>query len=254
TATVESIPLIASSILSKKLAEGCEALVLDVKVGRGAFMPTREDARRLARTMIGIGRSMGRPVTALLTAMDQPLGRAVGDAEAAELRQGGGPAELRELTVALGAAMLCLGGVERDLAAGRQKIEAAIASGAGMERFEEMVRLQGGDLSALPRASRVVPVLAERSGWVAAIDAREVGLAAMALGAGRSRKEDSIDPTVGFVLEVKVGDRVEAGQPLAFAHLADRPGSEGPLRRFAGAFHLADEAPPAGPLVLEEIS
>lgn len=258
TATVESIPLIASSILSKKLAEGCEALVLDVKVGRGAFMPTREDARRLARTMIGIGRSMGRPVTALLTAMDQPLGRAVGNAvetrEAIELLQGGGPVDLRELTVALGAEMLCLGGVERDLAAGRQKIEAAIASGAGMERFEEMVRLQGGDLSALPRASRVVPVLAERSGWVAAIDAREVGLAAMALGAGRSRKEDSIDPTVGFVLEVKVGDRVEAGQPLAFAHLADRPGSEGPLRRFARAFHLADEAPPAGPLVLEEIS
>lgn len=258
TATVESIPLIASSILSKKLAEGCEALVLDVKVGRGAFMETPEDARTLARTMIGIGKSLGRPITALLTAMDQPLGRAVGNAvetrEAIDLLQGGGPEDLRALTVALGAEMLRLGGVEREPNAARARIEAAIASGAGMERFEEMVRLQGGDLSALPRAARVTPVLAERSGFVAAIDAREIGLAAMALGAGRRRKEDSIDPTVGFVLEAKIGSRVEAGEPLGFAHLSERSGSEGPLRRFAEAFQLADEAPSPGPLILEEIT
>jgi len=258
TATVESIPLIASSILSKKLAEGCEALVLDVKVGKGAFMKTLEDARTLARTMIGIGRSMGRPMIALLTAMDQPLGGAVGNAvetrEAIDLLRGDGPEDLRALTVELGAEMLVLaravGGVEE----GRARIEDAIASGRGMERFERMVRAQGGNLAGLPEAERVKPVLAPRSGYVQAIDAEEVGLAAMALGAGRRKKEDRIDPTVGFVLCKKVGDRVERDEPLGFAHLRDRPGSDGPIRRFARAFTLGDEAPGIGPLILEKIS
>jgi len=258
TATVESIPLIASSILSKKLAEGCEALVLDVKVGKGAFMKNVEDARRLAHTMIGIGRSMGRPVTALLTDMNQPLGRAVGNAvetrEAMELLRGEGPADLRALTVELGAEMLVLGGVAHGVEEGRARIEAAIASGHGMERFERMVRAQGGDLSRLPEADRVVPVLAPRDGFVQAIDAQEVGLAAMALGAGRRRKEDSIDPAVGFVLAKKVGDPVERGEPLGFAHLRDRPGSEGPLHRFCRAFTIGDEAPAIGPLILERIT
>lgn len=258
TATVESIPLIASSILSKKLAEGCEALVLDVKVGRGAFMETLEDARTLARTMIEIGREMGRPMSALLTSMDQPLGFAVGNAvetrEAIDLLRGEGPADLREITVELGAEMLRIGGVESELAAARERIEAAIASGAGMERFEEMVRLQGGELEALPRAPEVVPVLSERDGHVAAIDAREVGLAAMVLGAGRRKKEDEIDPTVGFVLAKKVGDRVEAGEALGHAHLSGRPGSEGPLRRFAQAFQIVDQAPAPGPLIRERIT
>jgi len=258
TATVESIPLIASSIMSKKLAEGCEALVLDVKVGKGAFMKKVDDARVLARTMIGIGRSMGRPVRALLTAMDQPLGRAVGNAvevrEAMDLLRGAGPTDLRTVTVELGAEMLVLGGVASGVEEGRARIEAAIASGHGMERFERMVRAQGGDLSRLPEAGRVVPVLAPRDGFVQAIDAQEVGLAAMALGAGRRRKEDSIDPAVGFVLAKKVGDPVERGEPLGFAHLRDRPGSEGPLHRFCRAFTIGDEAPGIGPLILERIS
>ncbi|MFO7157288.1 MAG: thymidine phosphorylase, partial [Pseudomonadota bacterium] len=253
-----SIPLIASSIMSKKLAEGCEALVLDVKVGKGAFMKKVDDARVLARTMIGIGRSMGRPVRALLTAMDQPLGRAVGNAvevrEAMDLLRGAGPTDLRTVTVELGAEMLVLGGVASGVEEGRARIEAAIASGAGMECFERMVRAQGGNLSGLPEADRVVPVLAERSGFVQAIDAEEVGLAAMALGAGRRRKEDSIDPAVGFVLEKKIGDPVERGEVLGLAHVRDRPGSEGPLRRFMQAFTIGDEAPGIGPLILERIS
>lgn len=258
TATVESIPLIASSILSKKFAEGCEGLVLDVKVGRGAFMEELEDARELARTMIEIGRGMNRPIRALLSAMDQPLGRAVGNAvetrEAIELLEGGGPPDLRDLTVELGAEMLLMGGVEEELDAARARIVGAIESGAGRERFEEMVRQQGGDLRGLPEAARRVPVPAPRAGYVHAIDAREVGLAAMALGAGRLRKEDDIDPTVGFVLSKKVGDRVEQGEPLAIAHLSERPGSEGPLRRFSEAFTIGDEAPSPGPLILEKIS
>lgn len=258
TATVESIPLIASSILSKKLAEGCEALLLDVKVGRGAFMETLDDARALAGTMIAIGREMGRPVRALLSAMDQPLGRAVGNAvetrEAIDLLAGGGPADLRELTVALGAEMLLLGGVETRAEGARARILRAIDSGAGMERFEEMVRLQGGDLRRLPRAARCAQVEAPRAGFVQAVDAREIGLAAMALGAGRLRKEDAIDPTVGFVLERKVGDRVERGDVLGVAHLSERPGSEAAMRRFARAFTIGDEAPRLGPLILETIS
>lgn len=258
TATVESIPLIASSILSKKLAEGCEGLVLDVKVGRGAFMEKLEDARKLARTMIEIGREMDRPIRALLSAMDQPLGRAVGNAvetrEAIDLLEGGGPSDLRELTVELGAEMLLLGKVENDLDAARGRILRAIESGAGRERFEEMVHLQGGDLGALPRAARTEAVPAPRAGYVKAIDAREVGLAAVALGAGRLRKEDEIDPTVGFVLEKKVGDRVERGEALGIAHLSDRPGSEGPLSRFARAFVIDEEVPTVGPLILEKIS
>lgn len=258
TATVESIPLIASSILSKKLAEGCDALVLDVKVGKGAFMKRPEDARALARTMVDIGASMGRRMVALLTAMDQPLGRAVGNAvevaESVDLLEGGGPDDLRELTVELGAEMLVLGGVADDVAAGRARIEEAIASGAGLERFERMVRAQGGELSGLPRAPRVEEVVASRAGWVGAIDAEEVGLAAVSLGAGRSRKEDAVDPAVGFVLRKKVGDRVEVGEPIAAAHLPSRPGSEGALARLQGAFTIVDEAPEVGPLILERLS
>lgn len=258
TATVESIPLIASSILSKKLAEGCDGLVLDVKVGQGAFMKRRDDARALAQTMVDIGKSMGRRMVALLTAMDQPLGLAVGNAlevrESVELLQGGGPGDLRELTVELGAEMLILGGVAGDRSEGRRRVEEAIASGAGMERFEAMVRAQGGDLRGLPQADRVEAVPSPRAGVVGAIHAEEVGLAAASLGAGRSRKEDAIDPTVGFVLCKKVGDSVEQGEPLAFAHLSSRPGSQGALARLQGAFTIVDEAPPAGPLILERLS
>lgn len=258
TATVESIPLIASSILSKKLAEGCDALVLDVKVGKGAFMKTRDDARLLASTMVGIGRGVGRTIVALLTSMEQPLGRTVGNAleieESIALLRGEGPDDLLAITTELGAEMLVVAGAAPSLEEGREAIRAAIASGAGMERFEALVRRQGGDLSALPKAERVAEVAASRGGFVGAIDAEEIGLAAVALGAGRSRKEDAVDPCVGFVLHKKVGDPVEEGEALGLAHLSSRPGSEEALTRFKEAFHIVDEAPAVAPLILERVS
>src|SRR5512138_2953310 len=187
TATVESIPLIAASIMSKKLAEGIDALVLDVKVGSGAFMKTRDDARALAGALVGIGRAMGKQVSALLTAMDQPLGRAVGNAlevaETVELLRGGGPADLREVTVELTAEMLVLGGAAPDRDAARAKVAAAIADGRGLAKLAEIVAAQGGDPAAirdperLPRAPRAFEVPAHAAGVVAAIDAEADGLA-----------------------------------------------------------------------------
>jgi pyrimidine-nucleoside phosphorylase/thymidine phosphorylase len=265
TATVESIPLIAASIMSKKLAEGIDALVLDVKVGRGAFMKTLPEARRLAETLAAIGRGMGKRVTALLTAMDQPLGRAVGNAlevvESIELLRGGGPPDLRELTVALTAEMVLLAGLAPDLAAGRRAVEAAIADGRGLARLREIVAAQGGDPAAiddparLPRAAQVLPVAAPAGGVVEAIDAEAVGLAAMALGAGRARVDDRIDPAVGIVLTVKVGERVEAGQPLCLVHR--NAGGEPQDRvadRLRAAYRVGPGPAPVTPLVLERMA
>src|SRR3954469_8971479 len=195
TATVESIPLIASSIMSKKLAEGIDALVLDVKVGSGAFMKSLEDARALAKTMISIGTQMGRKVTALITDMDQPLGRAVGNAleviEAVEMLRGRAPADYTEITLALTAEMLVLGGEAKDEAEARAKLHEAIKSGAAVEQFKQIVSAQGGDPEAvddyarLPAASSTVDVPSPASGYVTRIDCEAVGLAAVALGAGR---------------------------------------------------------------------
>jgi pyrimidine-nucleoside phosphorylase/thymidine phosphorylase len=264
TATVESIPLIASSIMSKKLAEGIDALVLDVKVGSGAFMKRPDDARALARTLAAIGRGMGKKVSALLTAMDQPLGRAVGNAlevvETIELLRGGGPADLREVTVELTAEMLVLGGAAPDRDAARARVAAAIADGRGLAKLEEIVAAQGGDPAAirdperLPRAPRRFDVAAPAAGFVAAIDAEAVGLAAVALGAGRARVEDRVDPAVGVVVHRKLGDRVERGEPLCTVHAGAR--SEGPDRvaaRLAAAWSVGPLAPPAAPLVLERL-
>jgi pyrimidine-nucleoside phosphorylase/thymidine phosphorylase len=265
TATVESIPLIAGSIMSKKLAEGIDALVLDVKVGRGAFMKRPEDARALARTLAAIGRSMGKRVTALLTAMDEPLGRAVGNAletaEAIELLRGGGPRDLREVTVALTAEMLVLGRAAPDLAAARASVEAAIADGRGLAKLEEIVAAQGGDPAAirdpgrLPRAPSTRDVPAPASGVVQAIDAEAVGLASVALGAGRARVEDRVDPAVGIVVRRKVGEPVERGEPIATIHHG--AGGEPPARaaaRIAAAWRIGPEAPPPRPLVLERMA
>jgi pyrimidine-nucleoside phosphorylase len=266
TATVESIPLIAASIMSKKLAEGIDALVLDVKVGRGAFMKTRDDARRLALALVGIGRRMGKRVTALLTTMDQPLGQAVGNAlevvESIELLRGGGPADLRELTVALTAEMVLLARLAPDLPAARAAVEAAIADGRGLARFRDIVAAQGGDPRAiddpgrLPRAAQVIPLEAEADGVVAALDAEAVGLAAMALGAGRARVEDRIDPSVGVVLLRKVGDRVVRGEPLCLVHR--NPGGEPQPQvaaRLRAAYRIVTDGPiDPGPLVLERMA
>jgi pyrimidine-nucleoside phosphorylase/thymidine phosphorylase len=264
TATVESIPLIAASIMSKKLAEGIDALVLDVKVGPGAFMKTAADARALARALAGIGRAAGKRVAALLTDMSQPLGRAVGNAlevvEAVDLLRGGGPPDLREVTVALGAEMLRLGGAAPDVPAGRRAIEAAIADGRGLAKLEEIVRAQGGDPSSLrdpdrlPRAPRRFEVPSPAAGVVEAIDCEAIGLAAVALGAGRSRVDDRIDPAVGFVIGKRIGDPVARGEPLCTVHEGD--GGEGRERiaaRLAGAFRIGAGPAAAPPLVLERI-
>jgi pyrimidine-nucleoside phosphorylase len=264
TATVESIPLIAGSIMSKKLAEGIDGLVLDVKVGSGAFMKRPDDARTLARTLAGIGRGMGKQVTALLTNMDQPLGRAVGNAlevvESVELLEGGGPADLRECTVELTAEMLLLAKVATDLPAARRAVEAAIADGRGLRKLEEIVEAQGGDPRALrdrarlPRAPRTLEVPAPASGFVAAIDTEAIGLAAVALGAGRARVEDRIDPAVGILVHRKLGDRVEKGEPLATIHHGER--GEAPDRvaaRLAAAWRVGAEAVPPVKLVLERL-
>lgn len=261
TATVESIPLIATSIMSKKLAEGIDGLVLDCKVGSGAFMKTLDDARRLATAIRAIGAAAGKRVTAVLTRMDDPIGDAVGNAveiaESVDVLRGGGPADTRALTVALGAEMLALAGVVADRDAGAARIERALDDGSALDLFRRMVEAQGGDprvadapAEVLPRARHRVPVPAPRAGYVTACAADEIGMAALVLGAGRRRKEDAVDPAVGVVMAVSVGDRVDAGAPLAHL-LHNGTGAEEAARRVAAACTIGDEPPGDRPLVLE---
>jgi pyrimidine-nucleoside phosphorylase/thymidine phosphorylase len=264
TATVESIPLIAASIMSKKLAEGIDALVLDVKVGSGAFMKTLPDARALARALGAIGRGMGKAVGALLTDMSQPLGRAVGNAlevaEAVELLRGAGPADLREVTVELTGEMLLLGDAAPDRDAARARVARAIADGRGLAKLEEIVRAQGGDPRALsdperlPRAPRTYEVGAPSAGVVQAIDGEALGLAAVALGAGRARVEDRVDPAVGLVVHRRIGDRVGRGEPLCTVHEGER--SEPRARtaaRVEAAFRIGPEPAAPPPLFLDRM-
>jgi pyrimidine-nucleoside phosphorylase/thymidine phosphorylase len=233
TATVESIPLIAASIMSKKLAEGIDALVLDVKVGSGAFMKRGEDARQLAETIASIGRGMGKRVSAFLTDMDQPLGRAVGNAlevkEAVDLLRDEGPKDLRELTVELTAEMLLLAGAVANGEEARRRVVAAIGDGRGFLKLCEIAEAQGADPDALadpsllPRAQVTRDVLSAGRGVVQAVDAEAIGLAAMSLGAGRSRLEDRVDPAAGLLVHKKVGDPVDVREPLATLHLGQAP-------------------------------
>jgi pyrimidine-nucleoside phosphorylase len=262
TATVESIPLIVASILSKKLAEGIDGLVLDVKVGRGAFMKNLEDARKLATALVRVGQDAGKRVSALLTAMDEPLGRTIGNAletrEALEVLHGGGPADVVECTLALGAEMLRhgLGLAEADA---RRVLQAAIASGEGARVMERMIEAQGGDpkvvtdFGRLPKTAERVPVVAASGGFVTAIDALELGLASVAMGAGRTRAEQSVDPAVGLELAVKNGDSVGKGEPLAWLHVHKPEDAHSYAARVARAFTVGDTAKAAGPLVLESI-
>jgi thymidine phosphorylase len=251
TGTVESIPLIAASIMSKKIAEGTSALVLDVKVGTGAFMPDLLQARELAETMVGLGRDHGVAVTALLTAMDIPLGRTVGNAievtEAVETLGGGGPADLREVTLALAEAMLAAAGVDADPAA-------ALADGSARAVWERMIAAQGGDPHAqLPTAAHVETVVADRSGVVSRLDARGIGVAAWRLGAGRARKEDAVDFGAGVICRVRPGDEVVAGDVL-LELLTDAPDRFGRAREsLEGAVVVADVAPIVGPIVLDRV-
>ncbi len=230
TATVENIQLIAASIMSKKLAEGLTGLVLDVKTGSGAFLPEIDRGLELARTMIALGDAAGVPVVTLITAMDRPLGDACGNAlevrECIETLQGGGPADLWTVTEALAVEMLRLAQPERSVADATATLRAAITSGAAFERFRQIVRAQGGDVRTiddpdrLPRAPDVADVRSDRSGVVLGIAPRPVGHAIIALGGGRTKADDQIDPAVGIVFRVRVGDPVSVGQALATIHAA----------------------------------
>ncbi len=263
TGTVPSIPLIASSIMSKKLAEDLDGLVLDVKVGRGAFMKQREDARRLAETMVEIGHARGVEVVAVLTSMDQPLGREVGNAnelrESIDVLAGGGPDDLVELVYHLGSLMLMLGGAARDAREARNLLQKAVQSGRALERFVRVVEAQGGDPDAvtdpsrLPRPERTVEFPAPRSGYVTSCDAEAVGIAAMRLGAGRRRKEDSIDPTVGITVLAKEGDRVEEGEPLAILGYRDESGLDQARSVLQRAWSISSLPASRQPLIIEEV-
>jgi pyrimidine-nucleoside phosphorylase len=263
TGTVPAIALIASSILSKKVAEGADALVMDVKVGSGAFLPGRDQARALARTLIDLGRRLGLEVRALLTDMDQPLGEAIGNAnelaEAIAVLRGQGPPDVRALTVRLGAEMLVLGRAARTLGEGARHIERAIASGAGLERLRLCVQLQGGDVRAvddparLPRARRARVVRAPRAGVVARVDAGALGRAATLLGAGRLRKEDRVDHGAGIQLHVRAGARVDRGDALCTVHCDDGARWAAARPEVEAAFSLGRRAAEPGPLVLESL-
>jgi pyrimidine-nucleoside phosphorylase len=261
TATVESIPLIVASILSKKLAEGIDGLVLDVKVGRGAFMKTESNARALATALVRVGTAAGKKVVALLTRMDDPLGLAIGNAnetrEAIDVLFGKGPADLVECTLALGSEMLRIGGVAASDEQARAKMADAIASGHAARVMERMIEGHGGDprvvadTSLLAMAPVVLEARAERSGFVGAIDALELGLSAVAMGAGRTRADQSVDHGVGIDLAKKPGDAVAAGDVLATLHVRDA--STAPLERVRAAFRIDDARPETGPLLVARL-
>jgi pyrimidine-nucleoside phosphorylase len=263
TATVDSVPLIASSVMSKKLAAGADAIVLDVKCGRGAFVPGVEEGEELARALVDIGEAAGRQTVAYVTNMEQPLGRAVGNAlevaEAIETLDGRGPRDLTMLSLRLGAEMLCLGGICPDLESAEARLQRAIDDGTGLDKLAQMVEAQGGDpkicrdTGLLPRASHREQVRASATGTVTRIDALEIGLCAKALGAGRDRKEEPIDLSVGVVLNHKVGDRVRAGEPLATIHAASPESAGTVATRVAAAFRLGERAGSA-PLLLRRVS
>ncbi|WP_437745895.1 thymidine phosphorylase [Sorangium sp. So ce1504] len=263
TATVESIPLIVASILSKKLAEGIDALVLDVKVGRGAFMKTLGDARALATALVRVGTAAGKRVSALLTDMSAPLGRTVGNAietrEAIEVLHGRGPGDLVACTLALGEEMLIAGGAAASAAEARVKLEAAIASGAAAEVLARMIAAQKGDPAVvqdagrLPSAPVVVEVAAQDEGYVAAVDPLEIGLSAVALGAGRTRADQRVDPAVGIELAAVRGDRVDRGAPLARIHARRADDARAAADRVRAAFRLGPAPAEAPALVLERV-
>ncbi|HUR60371.1 MAG TPA: thymidine phosphorylase, partial [Opitutaceae bacterium] len=262
TGTVECRPLICGSILAKKLAEGTDVLVGDVKFGRGAFMKDKAEARKLAQALVSVATAMGTPMRALLTAMDQPLGRSVGNAlevaESIDCLQGRGPADTMEVTYALGEQMLVLARAAKTNADARARLERSIASGAAREKFREMIVAQGGDARVidnprrLPQARLKVALAAPRAGFVADVDAMGVALAALRLGAGRARAEDKIDPAVGVAGLVKVGEPVEAGAPLCVIHANDERALADARTMLAKAIVVANE-PGTTPKLIDEV-
>jgi pyrimidine-nucleoside phosphorylase len=258
TATIDEVSLIAASIMSKKIAGGASALVLDVKVGEGAFMRTVEDARRLAEAMGGLGEEAGMDVVCLLTDMEQPLGRAVGNAlevrEAYDTLTGGGPPDFRELVVVAATQLLALSDLGLDEEAGRERVTSALADGSALAAYERWIRAQGGDPdpALLPRAKVVAEVSAPAEGHVREVRAREIAAVAMALGAGRERKDEPVDHAVGVVCLAKRGDRVQRGEPLAEIHARDRAAADAAESALLAAYEIGDEPEPR-PLVLDVI-
>ena len=263
TATVDQMSLIASSIMSKKLAAGADAIVLDVKTGSGAFMKTLEDAVSLAREMVRIGKDAGRRTVAVVTDMDQPLGRAVGNAlevkEAIETLKGRGPEDFRELCMTLGTQMLLAGGAAREAGQAREMLAEALESGRALEKLARFVEAQGGDPGAvydtdlLPRASLAVPVVSGESGYVTHIACEEVGICSLILGGGRETKESVIDLSVGLILNKKPGDPVERGEVLAYLHANDPGKAAEAGERLLGAYRIGPKMPQKSPLIKEII-
>jgi pyrimidine-nucleoside phosphorylase len=263
TGTVESIPLIASSIMSKKIAEGSDALVLDVKVGAGAFMKTPDDARALADRMIQIGAHVGLRTEALLTNMDAPLGLRIGNAleihECLDTLRGEGPADVEALCIALAGGMLHLGEAASSVETGEALAREALRSGRALEKFRKVVERQGGDARVadhperLPKAPSVELVKAEREGYVRAIRADAVGLACVLLGAGRDRLGAAVDPAAGIVLRARPGDRVRAGETIAELHIGFGARIADARAQFSQAVVIGDDPPPETPLILEKM-
>jgi pyrimidine-nucleoside phosphorylase len=264
TSTVESVPLIAASIMSKKLSEDLTGLVLDVKRGSGSFMPELDRGLDLARTMIELGADHGCPVVALVTAMDRPLGRACGNAleveEAIHALRGEGPPDLMRVTYALGAEMLQIAGVAHTREAAWRDMEVAISSGRAADKMREIIDAQGGnggvvdDPAVLPQASACELFEAPRRGFVARVEPRAVGRGVIALGGGRQRVDDVVDPSVGFVITAKPGDWVEQGEPMATVFARDAAGIEVGRGALREAITIADEAEPPLPLVSHRVT
>ena len=267
TGTVDSVPLIASSILSKKLAAGAHAIVLDVKTGSGALMQTLKDSIELAQAMVRIGTLAGRPILAMVTGMDQPLGTHVGNAlevkEAIDILSGRADdrsADLREVSLLLGGQMLLAAGVAASRDEARRLLEQALQSGAGLDKLREMIAAQGGDACVcddtglLPRARYILPVPALRDGYVCSMDTTGIGYVAQGLGAGRARKTDVIDPAVGLVMAARIGDPVRAGEPIAHIHANDEARGRAAVARMQQLVQLSDAQPQKPPLILAEVT
>jgi pyrimidine-nucleoside phosphorylase len=264
TATVESIPLIASSIMSKKLAEGLDALVLDVKVGNGAFMKRQVDARRLAAMMVGIGRRMDKRVQALITDMSQPLGYAVGNAlevmEVSQTLQNAGPTDLTRISLELAARMIFLGKITPTLEEARELAQQKLLDGSGYKKFKDVIEAQGGNpqvldrFELLPNATGAREIASPRAGYISGIAAEDIGLASARIGAGRNTKEDSIDPAVGVILEVKVGQKVEAGAVLCRLYYTSDENVEEAADQIEDAFRISAQPPEERELILEVVS
>jgi pyrimidine-nucleoside phosphorylase len=263
TATVESPYLICASIMSKKLAEGTDALVLDVKTGSGAFMKQERDAAYLAELMVETGERMGKSMVALITDMNQPLGRMVGNSlevqECIEVMRGEGPEDLRELCLHLAAWMFFLGGASQTVAHGRQLSEQIIASGKALDRFRQMVEMQGGDVSAiddptrLPATDRRVEVPSRVAGFVTSIACEQIGTAGVILGGGREKKEDTVDPAVGIVVHKKIGDSVSAGESLCTIHCHSDAQAARARELIEQSYTVSPEAPPHKPSLIHRV-